>query len=555
MCGICGIKSFNKLAEKNIQSLLQNLKHRGPDNTDYRKYNNFYLGSTRLKIIDLYDRSNMPMQHKHLSISYNGEVYNYKELKIELINLGYTFDTNSDTEVVLKLFYHFGVDSFKKLDGMFSICIYDEISKTIYLTRDIFGIKPLYYFLSKDTLIFSSELQAIITVYPELKVFSIPAIKTFLLKGSVLEPMTKYRDIFTVLPGQVIKISNQLSVDKFFFDTIKKNIIESENSLEKINQDELFEEVKKQIKLNSNSDAEKSLMLSSGVDSLAIKLILKKIKTFSLCYENYRDTEFDEISKLKVMLDINVDYPHYVEQKDAEKISNLTENFTDSLSIDGSQYYSICKYIKKYNIKMAITGVGADEMFNSYPSSKYIPMFLKCNSLFPNFKNKINFSFNSKIERALRLLFNCKNINDSYLIFREIFSENEISKIKHKKFDFSGETFNLSENISKYTEGIISVKNQIKSLETNIYLRDQVLKDIDYASMRNSIEVRVPYLSKQILKISSNLNISEKLSKNFLLNRLNFKKSYINSYKKLGFMTLNSISKKNKAMMLEYLNF
>lgn len=555
MCGICGIKSFNKLSEKKIQSLLENLNHRGPDNTNYLKFNNFYLGSTRLKIIDLFDRANMPMNYKNLSISYNGEVYNYKDLKIELINLGYTFSTNSDTEVILKQFAQFGTDSFKKLDGMFSICIYDHKSQKIYLTRDIFGIKPLYYYSDINTFIFSSELFSIANVYPELKNFSIKAIKTFLLKGSVLEPMTKYKDIFTVLPGQVVEVSNDFKIKKFFFDTVKSNIIESENSYEKLNEDDLFQEVQKQIKLNSNSDAEKSLMLSSGIDSLGIKLILENIKTFSVCYEQFRNTNYDEIFKLKNKLDISVDYPLYINKNEVENITNNINNFSDSFSIDGSQYYLITNYIRKNNVKMAITGVGADEMFNSYPSSKFIPMFQKYSQFLPNIDKKINFNFNSKIERALRLLFNCKTVSESYLIFRQIFSEEEIKNINLKNFNFLEETFSLNENISEYVSGIRSVKNQIKSLETNIYLRDQVLKDIDYASMKNSIEVRVPYLSKKILKISSNLNISEVISKKFLLDRFNLKNSYKKNYKKVGFMTLNSISNQNKKKMLEYLNF
>jgi asparagine synthase (glutamine-hydrolysing) len=245
----------------------------------------------------------------------------------------------------------------------------------------------------------------------------------------------------------------------------------------------------------------------------------------------------------------------YIKNYEVENTNDNIENFTDSFSIDGSQYYLITKYIKKHNVKMAITGVGADEMFNSYPSSKFIPLFRKYNRILPNIENKINFKFNSKIERVLRLLFNCKTVSDSYLIFREIYSEKEIKNINLKNFDFSQETFSLNENISEYIKGIRSVKNQIKSLETNIYLRDQVLKDVDYASMKNSIEVRVPYLSKEILRISSNLNISENISKQFLLDRFDLKKSYKKNYKKVGFMTLNSISNMNKTKMLEYLNF
>ena len=555
MCGICGIKSFNQLSENKIKSLLLNLKHRGPDNTDYSKFDNFYLGSTRLKIIDDFDRSNMPMEYKHFSISYNGEVYNYKELRKELIDQGYSFKTNSDTEVILKLFAHYGIESFKKLDGMFSICIYDSIKKKIYLTRDIFGIKPLYYFANRDTLIFSSELEAIIGCYPKLKEYSTEALKTYLLKGSILEPMTKYREIFTVMPGQILIVSNDYKIKKLFFETIRENIIKSENSSESLNEDDLFEEVKKQIELNSNSDTEKSLMLSSGIDSLAIKLILDKIKTVSLCYENYKNTEIDEIFKLKKKLNITPDYSLYVKENEAKKNTENISNFTDSFSIDGSQYYFITKVMKENNIKMTLTGIGADEMFNSYPTSKYLPMFLKFNSFLPNIKKKINFKYSYKIEKTLRLLFNCKNSHESYLIFREIFSEDEIKNITLKNFDLSKVTFDLKNNIHQYVDGISLVENQIKSLELNIYLRDQVLKDVDYASMQNSIEARVPYLSKKILKISSNKNVAKNISKKFLLKRFNLKKDYIKTYKKVGFMTLNSITKQDKIKMIEYLNF
>ena len=248
--------------------------------------------------------------------------------------------------------------------------------------------------------------------------------------------MTKYKNISTVLPGQVIKVSNDFKIEKFFFDTVKNNIIESENSYEKLNEDDLFQEVQKQIRLNSNSDAEKSLMLSSGIDSLAIKLILENIKSFTLCYEKFRNTNHDEIFKLKNKLDKSVDYPLYIKNYEVENTNDNIENFTDSFSIDGSQYYLITKYIKKHNVKMAITGVGADEMFNSYPSSKFIPLFRKYNRILPNIENKINFKFNSKIERVLRLLFNCKTVSDSYLIFREIYSEKEIKNINLKNFDF-----------------------------------------------------------------------------------------------------------------------
>ena len=200
MCGICGIK-FSE--DQNILSLDKNeffnfnyeLLHRGPDFQDGIILDKLFLGSTRLKILDLDNRSNMPMSDDQNILLFNGEIYNYKDLKNRLISLGETFKTTSDTEVILKLFKIYGTSSFDMLEGMFAIAIFNLRKKKLYLTRDIFGIKPLFYYQDKEKFIFSSE-EDHIAKYVNNTEISEFAIYSYLKKGSVLQPFTKYKKIY-----------------------------------------------------------------------------------------------------------------------------------------------------------------------------------------------------------------------------------------------------------------------------------------------------------------------------------------------------------------------
>ena len=165
MCGLCGIKTLKTSNSFDtdifFSKMLSSIKHRGPDNSGKFVDKDLYIGSTRLKILDLDDRSNMPMEVDDLVIIYNGEIYNHKLLKKKLEDSGEKFLTTSDTEVILRLFKKYKYDSFKLLEGMFSICIYNKKNKEITLARDIFGIKPLYYIFYNNNFILSSEINSI----------------------------------------------------------------------------------------------------------------------------------------------------------------------------------------------------------------------------------------------------------------------------------------------------------------------------------------------------------------------------------------------------------
>jgi len=181
--------------------MLKSINHRGPDNSRKFVDQNLYLGSTRVKILDLDNRSNMPMEIDDFVIVYNGEIYNHKILKKKLEDLGEKFLTTSDTKVILRLFKKYEYDSFKLLEGMFSVCIYNKKNKKLILARDIFGIKPLYYTFYNNNFIFSSEVNSIKkNLDYNLKKNQL-AIYSFLHKGSIIESQTQYKSLYSLKPG------------------------------------------------------------------------------------------------------------------------------------------------------------------------------------------------------------------------------------------------------------------------------------------------------------------------------------------------------------------
>jgi asparagine synthase (glutamine-hydrolysing) len=270
MCGICGIKSVDASVEieNNFSKMLNSLHHRGPDCQNYYTDKYLYLGSTRLKILDLDDRSNMPMQFDDYIIIFNGEIYNHQILRLVLKDRGEIFKTTSDTEVILRLFKHYNVDAFKMLEGMFAVCIYSVKDKKIYLARDVFGIKPLYYSFYKKFFIFSSEIKSIANSFDNDFQKNYYAIYSYLAKGSIIEPQTQYDGIFALLPGNVMIIKDNLEYTMQEFETVSSIIKDSENSQTAYSKEDFFLELNTQIISHANSDVPISLMLSSGIDSV-----------------------------------------------------------------------------------------------------------------------------------------------------------------------------------------------------------------------------------------------------------------------------------------------
>jgi len=556
MCGICGIKSVDASVEieNSFSKMLKSLHHRGPDYQNYYTDKYLYLGSTRLKILDLDDRSNMPMQFDDYIIIFNGEIYNHQILRLALKERGEIFQTTSDTEVILRLFKHYNINAFKMLEGMFAICIYSIKDKKIYLARDVFGIKPLYYSFYKKTFIFSSEIKSIKNSFDNNFKKNYYAIYSYLAKGSIIEPQTQYDSIFALLPGNVMIIKDNLEYAMQEFETVNLIIKNSENSQTAYSKEDFFSELNAQIISHTSSDVPISLMLSSGIDSVYLNKILNNSATpFTLSYNFCKNTFADEILKLKKNFIFKNHFTKYYEDIDIIEMKNNFLKLSDTLAIDGIQFLLISKLIKDNNFKVAMAGFGADEIFNAYPTYNYLKFFGSVKKITPYIFNYL-FNFkNYKVKKFKNLLFNSPTLEKMYLNFRSIFFNDEIFEILGKKINEYDEY--LLTQVEKYTKDIIFWNNRVKSLEMNIYLRDQVLKDLDWASMKYSLEVRVPYLSKSLLRISASKNLVNSLSKNDLFVYSNLSKSaYYKSYKKRGFFSPDNVSKTQRNFVINNLN-
>jgi asparagine synthase (glutamine-hydrolysing) len=561
MCGICGIKfqnsqSNNEIKEKFLK-VLNNIHHRGPDSQNYYHDENLYIGTTRLKILDLDKRSDMPMKFDDLIISFNGEIYNFLEIKEKLISIGEKFITTSDTEVILRLFKNYRFESFKMLEGMYAICIYDLKTKEIILARDTFGIKPLYYSFFDNKFIFSSELKSIVKVFKNLNKINYNSCFDYLIKGSILEPNTPYKNILSLKPGNILIVQDNLDYRIKNIETVTSIIRDSENSEIIYTKDDFFHELNKQIIKHTQSDVPLALMLSGGIDSIYIQRILNNLITpFTLGYEFCKKTKYDEINEIKKNFNLNNHITYYA--KDNE-ILNLNTNFndlSDTLSIDGLQFLLISQFIHKNNFKVALGGFGGDEIFNSYPSYKYLRFFNNFKKIIPK---KVGYLLNfnhHKIQKLSNLIKNADNLEEMYINFRSIFNKKDaINFLKENKILIEENEINLSERISEYTSDIKFINNKIKSLEMNVYLRDQVLKDLDWASMKYSLEIRVPFLTKSLLKISSSKYLVNSLKKDDLFLYGGLKKTkYYQNYIKKGFSTPSNINKKQKKFLATNLN-
>ena len=561
MCGICGIKfqnsqSNNEIKEKFLK-VLNNIHHRGPDSQNYYHDENLYIGTTRLKILDLDKRSDMPMKFDDLIISFNGEIYNFLDIKEKLISIGEKFITTSDTEVILRLFKNYRFESFKMLEGMYAICIYDLKTKEIILARDTFGIKPLYYSFFDNKFIFSSELKSIVKVFKNLNKINYNSCFDYLIKGSILEPNTPYKNILSLKPGNILIVQDNLDYRIKNIETVTSIIRDSENSEIIYTKDDFFHELNKQIIKHTQSDVPLALMLSSGIDSIYIQRILNNLITpFTLGYEFCKKTKDDEINEIKKNFNLNNHITYYA--KDNE-ILNLNTNFndlSDTLSIDGLQFLLISQFIHKNNFKVALGGFGGDEIFNSYPSYKYLRFFNNFKKIIPK---KVSYLLNfnhHKIQKLSNLIKNADNLEEMYINFRSIFNKKDaINFLKENKILIEENEINLSERISEYTSDIKFINNKIKSLEMNVYLRDQVLKDLDWASMKYSLEIRVPFLTKSLLKISSSKYLVNSLKKDDLFLYGGLKKTkYYQNYIKKGFSTPSNINKKQKEFLATNLN-
>ena len=537
MCSISGICNFEKKPSTQIVELMTKcLSHRGPDDSGFFQNENISLGHNRLSIIDL-QNSKQPMKdekNKNIII-FNGEIYNFKELKSELQSFGHKFDTEGDTEVILKSYNQWGVECLKKLEGMFVFCIWDEKKKQLFIGKDKFGEKPLFYYFSKEHgFMFSSEIRSFLEVEKikqELRLDT-ESINQYLSLNYLINNKTFFREIKSLSPASYIILNstnfkNEISVKKYWLleEHFKKKTNDSfSEASEKINF--LLE---KSIKQKMFSDVENGVFLSGGIDSSTISLKLKKIDNHKMSAHNilFKEEKFNESVDAKIIADyLNVNLNHYEIPID-DDLTNEFPKIIDAMDQPMSDTsfvstYYLSKYSKKKS-KVVLSGDGADELFGGYDTyiadiyRKFFPQINLKSNLLKELPNKLFKTNLGKvgIEYKINKFVNGLHFKDhhSHILWREIFSHEEKKKL-FNKFDKDLINHNFLDYIDRQIQKVKNLHylDQYMYIDFKTWLPNDILYKVDRSTMFNSQESRLPFLDSKLVEYVCSLPTKYKIN-------------------------------------------
>ncbi|MAH88840.1 MAG: asparagine synthase (glutamine-hydrolyzing) [Pelagibacterales bacterium] len=525
MCGLVGLYLNDNinLEERFFTSILNNmtnvLQHRGPDNKGiyFNKEDKLGLGFQRLSILDLKSSANQPMlsKNKDWVMVFNGEIYNFQILKENLKRKKAYWRSSSDSEVVIEYIAEYGFyNSIKKFNGMFAIAAYCLSEKTLWLARDKFGEKPLYYnFSSNQGLCFASELRALSDLPGFKTIVCEEALSQYIRYGYVPEPLSIYKNTYKLEPGHIIRYDKKnFIVKKKYWDSITSYIKVKAKGF-KGTFEEAKEKVKNQIDKSTRerlvSDVPLGVFLSGGIDSsnLALSLNRQNItpNTFSIGFYDKKTNELNFANEVAKVLKTNHSYKYIKEQECIDNIESIVDAYDEPFS-DPSQIptYMLCKFAKK-KITVAISGEGADELFGGYP--RYINIANFWNKiknqpeLFSELMELLSNSFSSSKYLHLKSIGKkfrkYSHINLDSLYKDEMSRWRPDEKILEKNF-FKNSFF--EKNINN-KDKIFSTFRLLMMRDIITYLPSNLLVKTDRASMSNSLEIRSPFLDNDLVNL------------------------------------------------------
>jgi len=535
MCGICGIindSNRENINQHDLEVMIRKIKHRGPDDEGYFVNPSIGLGHCRLSIIDL-ETGHQPMANEDNSlwISYNGEVYNYVELREELMKRGHRFKTKSDTEVILHGYEEYGSGVLERIEGMFAFCIYDLKNKQAFIARDRFGIKPLYYSFLCGRFIFASEIKALLSfVNPEINAQGMADYLTF---QYVLGEKTMFKDIFRLMPATFLILKDGKMIEKKRY--WKMPVIEDNECDEKEICAELESLVFDSVCHQLRSDVSLGGHLSGGIDTAIIlsqvRKVLpdKKFNTFTAAFPVeggiYDDSKYAGLTSKYFKTDhhlINLSYRDF-----ADSFQKISYYLDEPVAAPGvfPQYF-VSKLASK-TVKVVLGGQGADEMFGGYARYYlfYLETILKELVYGENENSGMTFE---EIAPGLSQLRNYRNLIDDYLrngVFRDraqmyfklILRSQPIAQY------LSREILDEMEGYSPFEEyealfregGGGELLNQILYYEMNAWL-PALLQVEDRMSMAHSLESRVPFLERRTCELAFKAPVSIKMKEGIM---------------------------------------
>lgn len=530
MCGIAGNVSFGGLPTVNdetLQTMVDTLIHRGPDESGRDIYQNVAMGMRRLSIIDLAGGS-QPIYNSDRTIwtVYNGEIYNYRELRQELRSLGYRFTTDTDTEVIVHGYQEWGAQLAYRLNGMFAIAIHDIRNEKILLIRDQLGIKPLFYMFDGQNLCFGSEIKALLASRRVSRELNTTALVDFMSWEYIPGKNTLFKSIRKLEAGHYIEVDlNQPKVDpKCYWDIPLSGEIEDSFS-DRDWQEAIDQQIRKSTKAQMVSDVPLGAFLSGGVDSSLITANMPGSKTFSIGFE---DPSYNELEWASLVSEyLGVDHHSEIIVPDALGLFSQLMHFMEDPIGDFSIFptYLVSKLARKH-VTVALSGDGGDELFGGYETylaqgmaSKYnlIPGFIRrgiieksINSLKPTVKKKglINKAkrFLEGFEQPTSLKHTRWRIFLSEIMRQQLFQPDVLDSVEHSAEDHIERLFSKARNLTPL--------NQCLYTDVKSYLVDNILTKVDRMSMAVSLETRVPFLDPDLVELAFKMPDRLKVSEN-----------------------------------------
>jgi asparagine synthase (glutamine-hydrolysing) len=529
MCGIAGIVSNNNPIEtKRLLRLQEALSHRGPDDQGMWSNSDKTVGlaHTRLSIIDLTPSGHQPMHtlDSRYTIVFNGEIYNYQELKKEMEAQGESFLSTSDTEVLLKLWVKKGRSTLDRIRGMFSLAIWDEAESKLILARDPFGIKPLYFSQDTNCLAFASETRALRAagfgggIDPK-------AAGAFLKWGSIPAPMTFHQGIESLMPGEWMEWeqhTGRITRGTYWsyagqFKSGRRLLVTDQKEAVELVRQTLLDSVTHHLV----SDVPVGAFLSGGIDSTAVVSLMRqagqeRIATFSMTFDDH-DLDESYYSRLAAR---TYQTDHYDWRMTKDEFSALKNEFftdMDQPTIDGLNTWMIARFAREHGCKVVTSGVGGDEFFYGYDGTfNQLPSIMNHLRFLPSvFKksaaNILGLPFIGKIHpqktAKIRSFLECPaTLEQGYLIYRQLFAEHEILEIFDDK-DFAKEAaaVDMMDFLPQIC-GDTSKQQKVSILEASRYLGSQLLPDSDKFSMAHSLELRVPLVDRVVAENLSRID-------------------------------------------------
>lgn len=517
MCGICG---FNWQDKSLIKRMTDIISHRGPDREGFFVGNGISLGNRRLSIIDLSEKGTQPIynEDKSICITYNGEIYNFQEIKLELEDRGHRFFSNTDTEVVVHAYEEYGFECLQKFNGMFSFALWDNKKKRLFLARDRIGIKPLYYYNNKGKFIFASEIKAILQDKAVERKINHQALYHYLGYEFIPAPMTIFKNIYKLAPGHyLIYEKGRTEISKYW----DLEFLSEGKKTAEFYKEGIIELLNKSVKRRLISDVPLGVFLSGGLDSSTVVAFMRQsisgsLKTFSIGYKDKTYSELDYATKVANYFDTEhkILMIDSITPEDIEKtLWHLDEPMTDLSTIP---FYMICRKARE-EVIVALSGEGGDEVFVGYDRFKASKIYNLYRLLPAALRNYVISGLVKRlpdqpqkkgIVNVVKRFVEGATLPEEGRHMRWQYFSNPQQEEKLYLDSFKKEV--IFDPFSPLRNSISSYRSPDRlSREIYIDMRftmpDSILMKVDKMSMATSLEVRVPFLDHQLIEFSARI--------------------------------------------------